>query len=134
MAATGGATCFCATPTARSTARAHVAGEPGLLLSASRPYPDPIPEWREWPAAPQEEEATERIRLCTKTGRPCGDRAFVGMPERTLGRLLRPEKRGPKARAPREEEGQTDLLAEGDGENGILFPQCVPESDSTCRV
>jgi len=93
-----------------SSARAHVAGEPDPLLSPSHPYPGPVPDWREWLAAPEEEEATERIRLCTKTGRPCGDRAFVGMLERTLGRLLRPEKRGPKARIPREEERQTDLL------------------------
>jgi len=124
MAATGGARCFRATPSARSSARARVAGEPDPLLSPSRPHPGPVPDWRkglaaperEGLAAPEEEEVTERIRLCTKTGRPCGDRAFVGMLERTLGRLLRPEKRGPKTRVPREEERQTDLLAEGDGE------------------
>jgi len=111
-----------------SSARAHVAGEPDPFLSATRPYPAPVPDRREWLAAPEEEEVTERIRLCTKTGRPCGDRAFVGMLERTLGRVLRPlspkcEKHGPKAGIPREEERQTDLLAEGDEE--IQHP--VPE-------
>jgi len=100
--------------TERRRSRAHVAGEPDPLLSASHPYPGPVSDWREWLAAPQEEEATERIRLCTKTGRPCGDPAFVGMLERTLRRLLRREKRGPKAGIPCEEEGQMDLFAQGD--------------------
>ena len=41
----------------------------------------------------------ERLRRCTRTGRPCGDARFVDTLESTLGRILSPRKRGPKPRA-----------------------------------
>jgi putative transposase len=40
----------------------------------------------------------ERIRTATRTGRPAGSEEFVGRAEATLGRSLRPRKRGPKVK------------------------------------
>jgi putative transposase len=78
-----------------SSARAHVCGAADALLAPDSPYPGPVPDWGQWLLDPEEESA-ERIRRCTKTGRPCGGPSFVADLERTLGRLLHPAKRGPK--------------------------------------
>jgi len=70
------------------------------LLSPTRPFPAPdvVGDWSAWLAAGVEEETVRRIRYATATGRPCGGPAFVSLFEGLLGRLLRPRKRGPKAK------------------------------------
>jgi putative transposase len=84
-----------------SSARAHVLGEADALLSAGRPFPAPdvVGDWGDWLAQGLAEEAVERLRSRTRTGRPCGDASFVTRLETILKRLLAPQKRGPKARA-----------------------------------
>jgi len=89
-----------------SSARAHVLGADDALLSVNRPYPGPVPDWGQWLSETEQEEATSRLRRCTKTGRPCGGPAFVASLEETLGRSLRPLKRGPKPRLKTGDEGQ----------------------------
>jgi len=79
------------------------------LLSFNRPYPGPVPDCCQWLLDQEQEEATSRLRRCTKTGRPCGGPSFVASLEETLGRLLRPLKRGPKPRLKTGDEGQADL-------------------------
>jgi putative transposase len=94
-----------------SSAPAHVLGAPDPLLSPQRPYPGLVADWREWLQGPEQPGVTERLRRSTKTGRPCGDASFVAILEQKLGRILRPLKRGPKAKPKGEEEtGQMDLF------------------------
>ena len=93
-----------------SSARAHVLGADDALLPFNRPYPGPGPDCCQWLSDPEQEEATSRLRRYTKTGRPCGGPAFVASLEETLGRSLRPLKRGPKPRLKTgEDKGQADL-------------------------
>ncbi len=85
-----------------SSATAHITGldRTGLLETA---------EWtacwspREWGEAlnlgVQDAAMLERIRESTRTGRPAAEPAAVVELERMTGRLLRPQKRGPKRKA-----------------------------------
>ena len=59
------------------------------------------------------EEADFQMRLAeaTRTGRPLGDEAFVNLCERQCGTVLRPQKRGPKAKAPEDKAAMLTLRA-----------------------
>jgi putative transposase len=50
--------------------------------------------WSLWLRDEEDEQATRRLRMCTRTGRPVGARDFVDRLERLLGRTLRPKKGG----------------------------------------
>ena len=84
-----------------SSAAAHVAGvdRTGLLDSAeweTRWNPE---SWRDVLEYGVEDGAfLERIREATRTGRPAAGAEFVVELEGRVGRLLRPRKRGPKAK------------------------------------
>ena len=56
----------------------------------------------------QDTALLERLREATRTGRPAGDEEFVRCLEGSTKRILRPQKRGPKA-APAVPDGQLDL-------------------------
>ena len=68
-----------------------------------------VGDWGRWLAEPEQGETTSRLRLCTKTGRPCGTPAFVASLEESLGRLLSQLKCGPKPRLKTGDEGQAAL-------------------------
>ena len=53
-----------------------------------------IVDWRRFLSAPEEE--LEILRGKTRTGRPCGDKSFVGKVEKLTGRVLSLQKPGPK--------------------------------------
>jgi len=44
------------------------------------------------------EEELRDLRRHSRTGRPLGDETFVGRLEEMVGRILKPQKRGPKPR------------------------------------
>ena len=87
-----------------SSAKAHVDGVPDPLLSTKRPFPDfeRVGDWGVWLASGLDEADEKLLRANTYTGRPTGGESFVAKLEHLLGRLLRPEKRGRKARKERE--------------------------------
>ena len=80
-----------------SSAAAHRRGKDDRLVKVA-PLLEMAGKWtdflRRWPT----EEETEAIRLHERTGRPLGGEGFVDRIEGLLGRLLRPRKRGPKAK------------------------------------
>lgn len=84
-----------------SSACAHLAGHDttGMLDMSLWTAAFTVEEWREQLGALQHEEEIERLRRSTHTGRPFGDEGFVTSLELTLGRSLRPHKRGPKPKA-----------------------------------
>jgi len=59
------------------------------------------------------DEASFQARLAeaTSTGRPLGDEAFMDLCERECGMVLRPQKRGPKAKSAGEESAVLALRA-----------------------
>ncbi len=65
-------------------------------------FPGGVEDWLSWPAQGLDEEAVERIRRNTRTGRPTGSPSFVAQLEALLGRALRPLKWG---RKPTDKEG-----------------------------
>jgi len=80
-----------------SSARAHLAGEDDQLVKAS-PLLAMVGNWREFLSLSGEQETTLFHRH-ERTGRPLGNDSFVDQLEEGLARLLRPQKRGPKAKA-----------------------------------
>ena len=55
-----------------------------------------IGDWEGYLALDIEEEEAARMRRHERTGRPLGTDAFIERLEKQLGRILRPQKRGPK--------------------------------------
>ena len=91
------------------TAPSDAAGEPasaGVLyrgglrrddaLVKVKPLLARVEDWRGFLRAPDEEAEVERLRRHERTGRPLGSDRFVKRLERLAGRLLRPQKPGPK--------------------------------------
>ncbi|UCF10341.1 MAG: transposase [Candidatus Bipolaricaulota bacterium] len=69
----------------------------------------PLLEVDDWTGLLEEDdpmESRKEIRTRTRAGRPLGPEAFVRRLERQTGRVLRPRKRGPKARAHALDEGK----------------------------
>jgi len=78
-----------------SSAAAHVAGKDDPLVRVA-PLLKAFGDWREFLSEGLTAEEAEVIRRHERTGRPLGSERFVVRLERALGRLLRPQKRGPK--------------------------------------
>jgi len=55
-----------------------------------------IGDWNAFLQSAIPEEDLRDIRQHGRTGRPLGDEAFVGRLEALVGRVLKPQKRGPK--------------------------------------
>jgi len=81
-----------------SSAQTHLSGADaaGLLELSDWQAAFTVEEWRRELGYPEDVEEIERLRQSTHSGRPLGDEAFVASLELTLGRRLRPQKRGPK--------------------------------------
>jgi len=82
-----------------SSAGAHVAGRDDDVVSAA-PLLERVKNWREYLTEVLEAQETELWRRHERTGRPLGEAAFLDRVERTLGRIVRPAKRGPKPKPP----------------------------------
>jgi len=71
-----------------SSASAHCGKRHDPILSPFPADPWVLPDaWADWLAI-QEEQVVEEIRLCTRTGRPVGDKAFILDLEKRVGRPL----------------------------------------------
>jgi putative transposase len=77
-----------------SSAAAHCGQRPDVLLPALPPRPAWLGDWSAWLSSPEDEQTVDRLRLCTRTGRPAGTSDFLDRLERLLGRILRPQKGG----------------------------------------
>ncbi len=78
-----------------SSAAAHLAGQNDVLVKAA-PMLEIVGDWGEFLSWPLPEGAAKEIRRRERTGRPWGSPDFVTRLERTLGRLLRRQKPGPR--------------------------------------
>ena len=78
-----------------SSAAAHVAGRDDGLVRVG-PLLERVKDWREFLAEALDLEEAELLRRHERTGRPLGKPAFLDRIERTLHRVVRPAKRGPK--------------------------------------
>ncbi|OQB37457.1 MAG: hypothetical protein BWY09_01606 [Candidatus Hydrogenedentes bacterium ADurb.Bin179] len=83
-----------------SSAAPHCGLRQDPVLTTSFPPPGVIENWSAWLAGAESESALEkRLLLNTRTGHPFGSMVFIEDLERQTGRILRPQKRGPKPRA-----------------------------------
>ena len=81
-----------------SSARAHLRGADDELVRVG-PMLDLSPDWESYLAAPESDLLGDRLQLHARTGRPLGSEDFVKRIEARLGRVLRPQKPGPKLRS-----------------------------------
>lgn len=88
-----------------SSAAAHCGLRLDPLLSDGFPPAGVIPDWPGW-LCMEDEQQTGALRRQTAMGRPCGSESFVARLEALLKRVLRPQKRGPKAATPVPQQGQ----------------------------
>ena len=80
-------------------------GEPGALLSPTRPFPGAVEEWAGWVVdGLREEEVFDELRRQTRTGQPLGEPGFVERLESLLGRVLRPGQARPETEDARRSE------------------------------
>ncbi|MEN6624787.1 MAG: transposase [Candidatus Sumerlaeia bacterium] len=84
----------------------------GSPFGGTRPHPlDGRPmAWADWLSLGLEAEAIDRLRRATMTGRPCGSESFAQGLEAQLGRVLTPQKRGPKSTAPNQQPNEENLF------------------------
>jgi putative transposase len=80
-----------------SSAKAHLRKRNDMLIRV-KPMLERCPDWRELLAAGPDSTDVMLIRRHTRTGRPLGGKTFVEAVEHRLGRILGPQKRGPKPR------------------------------------
>lgn len=78
-----------------SSATAHLQGvDDGLVKVA--PLLAMVNDWRSFLDSGISAQETAQIRRHERTGRPLGEAAFVSGLEQTLGKVLHPQKPGPK--------------------------------------
>ncbi len=78
-----------------SSARAHLAGRDDPLVTVA-PLLAMIDDWDAFLKSAMPEDELRDIRRHSRTGRPLGDEAFLERLEGIMGRVLKPQKRGPK--------------------------------------
>jgi len=78
-----------------SSAAAHVAGRDDELVRV-RPLLKRFGPWKAFLAEGLTEQDVEIVRAHERTGRPLGSKVFVASMEALTGRVLAPQKRGPK--------------------------------------
>ena len=78
-----------------SSVRAHLSGRDDGLVKVA-PLLAMIADWGAFLDSAVPEEELRDIRGHSRTGRPLGDETFLGRLEEKVGRVLRPQKRGPK--------------------------------------
>ncbi len=81
-----------------SSAAAHVTGRDDELVRV-QPLVAMVGEgrWEQFLGEQVTRDEWELLRRHDRTGRPLGDDSFLGRVESSVGRVLRPKKRGPKA-------------------------------------
>ena len=80
-----------------SSVRAHMSGQPDPLLRlGGESLLKTIPDWRTFLSEGLDEDSHRLVRRHESTGRPLGSEEFVSGIEAALGRILSPQKRGPK--------------------------------------
>ena len=84
-----------------SSARAHCGLRSDSLITSLPELPLGVKNWAEWLAEPNPKRLDRKIRECTYGGWPCGDEAFVEKLEALYGRVLSPQKPGPKPKRDR---------------------------------
>jgi len=80
-----------------SSARAHLSGRDDGLATVG-PLLAMAGDWRGLLRSALSEEELGQLRQHDRTGRPLGRDRFVGRLEKRLGRVLKPQKRGPKGK------------------------------------
>ena len=78
-----------------SSARAHLSGRDDRLVKVA-PLLAMIGDWNAFLNSAIPEEELRDLRRHGRTGRPLGDETFLGRLEEMVGRVLKPQKRGPK--------------------------------------
>ncbi len=78
-----------------SSARAHLAGRDDRLVKAG-PLLDMVGDWAGFLAGGLDEDERDILRRHERSGRPLGDKRFIGRLENQLGRSLTKRKTGPK--------------------------------------
>jgi putative transposase len=78
-----------------SSARAHLFGRDDRLVKVA-PLLAMVADWNGLLNGAVPEEELGELRRHVRTGRPLGDETFVGWLEEVVGRILKPQKRGPK--------------------------------------
>ena len=79
-----------------SSAAAHLRGTDDRLVRVA-PMLERVDDWREFLAEGLSHAEAEELRRHERTGRPLGSESFVARLEGLLGRILRPQKPGPKS-------------------------------------
>jgi len=77
-----------------SSARAHLSGRDDPLVEVA-PLLARIDDWNAFLKSAMPEEELSDLRQHGRTGRPLGDETFLGRLEEMVGRVLKPQKRGP---------------------------------------
>jgi putative transposase len=83
-----------------SSAPAHVAGRDDGLVRVG-PLLERVDDWRAFLLEGLGAEEAEILRRHERTGRPLGEPSFLERIEQSLGRVVRPNRRGPKPKKPR---------------------------------
>ena len=78
-----------------SSARAHLSGQDDRLVKVA-PLLAMIGDWKAFLESAVPEQELRNLRQHVRTGRPLGDDTFLGRLEAMVGRVLKPQKRGPK--------------------------------------
>jgi len=78
-----------------SSAAAHCGIRHDAVLSKEFPPPGVVSDWAHWLTNEDDADA-QRLRTCTRVGRPCGNASFVARLESLLDRALSPKPRGRK--------------------------------------
>jgi putative transposase len=107
-----------------TSARAHVtAQDPSqpLDMASWSPICDAA-DWKQLLAREEDRAELGRLRHATRTGRPCGDVAFVEQIERRLGRRLQPRVGGRPVRGAATPDGDSQASASPQGDSHQVFP------------
>jgi putative transposase len=83
-----------------SSARAHLSGRDDRLVKVA-PLLAMVGAWKAFLGSAVPEEELRDPRGHARTGRPLGDETFLGRLEEMVGRVLKPQKRGPKPKRQR---------------------------------
>jgi len=78
-----------------SSARAHLSGRDDCLVKVA-PLLTMVADWGAFLRSAVPEEELRDLRRHGRTGRPLGSQTFLARLEETVGRILKPQKRGPK--------------------------------------
>jgi putative transposase len=81
-----------------SSARAHLLGRDDRLVKVA-PLLGLVGDWKAFLRSALGEDELRDLREHGRTGRPLGSSAFLARLERRVGRVLRPQKPGPKSKA-----------------------------------